>query len=61
MERLFEAVTDEDWMKEKDDNKSDIEEIDSYQRLGAITSNKESCLEDTQTKRENVSARIKER
>lgn len=61
MEQLFQAVSDEDWMKEKDENKSEIEEIDSYQRLYGINSIKESGLEDTQFRRENMSARIKER
>jgi hypothetical protein len=61
MERLFESVCDEDWMKEKDDNKSDGEEIDSYQRLYGINSIKEGNLEDTRNRRESVNGRIKER
>lgn len=47
-------------MKEKDDNKSDCEEIDSYQRLCGINSiNKEGNLEETQTRREGANARMK--
>jgi hypothetical protein len=52
-------------MKEKDDNKSEIEEMDSYQKLYGINSinniQKESGLEDTQYKRENTSPRMRER
>jgi hypothetical protein len=61
MEMLFESVCDEDWMKEKDDNKSDGEDIDNYQKLYGINSIKEGNLEDTRNRRESVNARTKER